>query len=397
MKSSLWPTRRQTLKAMSAAAASAMLPGALLRSASADDGSITLAIAAPMTGNDGAQGLNAKEGADMAVAAINGAGGIGGKKVSYEIFDDQGSPKEAAAVAQRILDANKFTAVVGHVNSSCTLAAMPIYSDAGMPVLCGSSSNPAVTSSGWTNIIRMTIRDDYGAQQLSAFAVNNLGKKKLGILFGNDDYGRGLKDEMVRAVGVLPGKVVAEAGFTPNVDKDFSSVITDFKSKGVDVFMLNCSFTEGGLFLGQAKGLGISGVPTVGPDSLLYDKFLELSQGAAEGAYILTAYDPYAADPTTKTFMDSFTKAYSSLPSQVAVFTHDLFLLVKAAIEAGATSATLIKTIKGMHFAAAGGKYAWDEKGDVKGRTFAVLQVKNGKFASTGESVNEAGLEKLRG
>jgi branched-chain amino acid transport system substrate-binding protein len=243
----------------------------------------------------------------------------------------------------------------------------------------------------------MTIRDDYGAQQLSAFAINNLGKKKLGILFANDDYGRGLKDEMVKAVGVLSGKVVAEAGFTPNVDKDFSSVITDFKAKGVDVFMLNTSYTEGGLFLGQAKGLGIAGVPTVGPDSLLYDKFTELSQGAAEGTYILTAYDPYAADPVTKTFMDGFTKAHSSLPSQVAVFTHDLFLLVKAAMDGGATSATMIKTIKGMHFAAAGGKYAWDDHGDVKDRTFAVLQVKDGKFVSTGESVNEAGLEKLRG
>jgi branched-chain amino acid transport system substrate-binding protein len=380
-----------------AGAVGALLPASLLRPAFADDGVVTLAIAAPMTGNDGAQGLNAKQGADMAVAEINAAGGIGGKKVAYDIFDDMGTPKEAAAVAQRILDANKYAAVVGHVNSSCTLAAEPIYSEAGMPVLCGSSSNPAVTSSGWTNLIRMTIRDDYGAQELSAFAINNLGKKALGILFANDDYGRGLKDEMVRAVSVLPGKVVAQAGFTPNVDKDFSSIITDFKSKGVDVFMLNCNYTEGGLFLGQAKGLGITVVPTVGPDSLLYDKFMELSQGAAEGSYILTAYDPYATDPVTKTFMDGFMKAYSSLPSQVAVFTHDLFLLAKAAMDGGATSATLIKTIKGMSFSGAGGKYSWDEKGDVKDRTFAVIQVKDGKFASTGQSVNEAGLAKLRG
>src|SRR5579863_9095806 len=108
MKKSLCLTRRQSLQAISAAAVGALLPQALARRALADDGLITLAVAAPMTGNDGAQGLNAKEGADMAVAAINGAGGIGGKKLAYEIFDDQGSPKEAAAVAQRILDGNKF-------------------------------------------------------------------------------------------------------------------------------------------------------------------------------------------------------------------------------------------------------------------------------------------------
>ena len=107
----------------------------------------------------------------------------------------------------------------------------------------------------------MTIRDYFGAQQYSAFAANNLGKKKLGILFANDDYGRGLRDEMVKAAQAVSAADMAEAGFTPNVDKDFSSIITDFKSKGVDVFMLNCNYTEGGLFLGQAKGLNMSGIP----------------------------------------------------------------------------------------------------------------------------------------
>ena len=171
---------------------------------------------------------------------------------------------------------------------------MPIYADAEMPVLCGSSSNPAVTESGWTNVIRMTIRDDYGAQEYSAFAINNLGRKKLGVFFANDDYGRGLRDDMAKAEKALGLGFAAEAGFTPNADKDFSAVISDFKATGVDVFMLNCNYTEGGLFLGQARSAGISGVPTVGPDSLLYNEFITLAQGAAEGSYVLAAYDPYA-------------------------------------------------------------------------------------------------------
>ena len=189
----------------------------------------------------------------------------------------------------------------------------------------------------------------------------------------------------------------AEAGFTPNADKDFSAVISDFKSKGVDAFMLNCNYTEGGLFLGQAKGLGLAGIPTVAPDALLYNEFISLSQGAAEGAYILAAYDPYAAAPTTQSFMSAFAKSYGgALPSQVAVFTHDFFFLIRAAMAGGATSKTLIDHAKAMALDAAGGHYAWDAKGDVKGRTFAVVTVKDGKFASTGQSVDEKGLGALR-
>lgn len=390
-------TRRDLMRNASLAAAGAIVGTGPLGAAIADDAPLLIAVAAPMTGDSAAMGQNAQRGADTALATLNAAGGIGGKKVAYEIFDDMGTPKEAATVAQRILDAGKYAAVIGHVNSSCTLAAMPIYADAGMPVLCGSSSNPAVTESGWTNIIRMTIRDDYGAQEYSAFAINNLGKKKLGVFFANDDYGRGLRDEMAKAAKALGGTFAAEAGFTPNSDKDFSAVISDFKAKGVEVFMLNCNYTEGGLFLGQAKGLGLSGIPTVGPDSLLYNEFISLSQGAAEGACILAAYDPYASAPATQAFMSTFASDYGgALPSQVAVFTHDFFFLIKAAMAAGATSKTLIDTAKGMTLDAAGGHYAFDAKGDVKGRTFAVVTVKDGKFASTGKSVDEKGLEALR-
>jgi branched-chain amino acid transport system substrate-binding protein len=390
-------TRRNLMWSTALAAGAAVGPSPWMRALAADGSTLAIALAAPMTGDSAAMGQNAQRGADVALASLNAAGGIGGKKVVYDIFDDTGTPKEAATVAQRILDAGKYAAVIGHVNSSCTLAAMPIYADAGMPVLCGSSSNPAVTESGWSNIVRMTIRDDYGAQEYSAFAINNLGKKKLGVFFANDDYGRGLRDEMAKAAKALGCDFAAEAGFTPNSDKDFSAVVSDFKAKGVDVFMLNCNYTEGGLFLGQAKGLGLAGIPTVGPDSLLYDEFISLSQGAAEGAYILAAYDPYAGAPATRTFMSTFAKSYGgALPSQVAVFTHDFFFLIKAAFEAGATSKTLIEKAKSMTLDAAGGHYAWDAKGDVTGRTFAVVTVKDGKFASTGQSVNEKGLETLR-
>lgn len=390
-------TRRALIRSASLAAAGAALGTGPIRQARAAAGPLLIAVAAPMTGDSAAMGQNAQRGADTALAAIGAAGGIAGQPVAYEIFDDMGSPKEAATVAQRIVDAGRYAAVIGHVNSSCTLAAMPIYADAGMPVLCGSSSNPAVTESGWTNIVRMTIRDDYGAQEYAAFAINNLGKTKLGVFFANDDYGRGLRDEMAKAAKALGGMFAAEAGFTPNTDKDFSAVISDFKAKGVEALMLNCNYTEAGLFLGQAKGLGLGGVPTIGPDSLLYNEFIALSQGAAEGASILAAYDPYAPAPATQTFMAAFAKAYGgALPSEVAVFTHDFFFLIQSAMAGGATSKTLIDKIKATTLDAAGGHYAWDAKGDVKGRTLAVVTVKDGKFASTGQSVDEKGLGALR-
>ena len=359
---------------------------------------LVIAVATPLTGSSGAMGLNGNRGAETATAEINAAGGIGGRPIRFELFDDRGTPKDAATVAQRIVgDEDKYFAVCGHVNSSATLAAMPIYSDAGTPVLCPSSSNPSITEQGWNDIIRLTGRDDYGAQEYSGFMINNLKKRKLGIFFVNNDFGRGLRNEIVKAVDVLHGQIVAEGTFTPNVDRDFQPIITQMKAAGVEGLMLMTEYTEGGLFLAQAKDLGFTGIPVAGPDSNLYDKYIELSLGEAEGTYVLAAYDPFADNSTTRTFVDNYQKQYGGLASQVAVFTHDIFWIIKEAVDKhGAKRDTLIDTVKAMTFNGVGGAYAWTAKGDTKNRPHYVLQVHGKRFVSTGIKVDETGLEVLR-
>lgn len=359
---------------------------------------LLVAVATPMTGSSGAMGLNGNRGADAAAAAINAAGGIGGRPVRFEIFDDRGTPRDAATVAQRIVgEEEKYFAVCGHVNSSATLAAMPIYADAGTPVLCPSSSNPTITEQGWKNFIRLTGRDDYGAQEYSGFMINNLGRKRFGLFFVNNDFGRGLRNEIVKAVGVLKGEVVAEGTFTPNQDKDFQPIISQMRAANVDGIMLMTEYTEGGLFLAQARDLGLAGIPVAGPDSNLYDRYIELSLGAAEGTYVLAAYDPYADSPLTQGFVEGYRKQFGGLASQVAVFTHDIFWIIKDAVEKhGATRATLIDTVKGMTFDGVGGAYAWTGKGDTKNRPHYVLQVQGKRFVSTGIKIDESGLEVLR-
>ncbi len=370
---------------------------AIGRSHAADE-PLLIAVATPMTGSSGAMGLNGNRGAEIATAEINAAGGIGGRPVKFDLFDDRGTPKDAATVAQRIVDdGDKYFAVCGHVNSSATLAAMPIYADAGTPVLCPSSSNPSITEQGWKDFIRLTGRDDYGAQEYSGFMINNLKRRKLGIFYVNNDFGRGLRDEVFKAVKVLNGEIVAEGTFTPNVDRDFQPVITQMKAAGVEGLMLMTEYTEGGLFLAQSKDLGFTGIPVVGPDSNLYDKYIELSLGAAEGSYILAAYDPYADRPATQKFIADYRSNYNALASQVAVFTHDIFWIIKTAVEQhGATRANLIDTVKGMSFEGVGGVYAWTAKGDTKNRTHFVLQVRGKQFVSTGIKIDETGLEVLR-
>src|SRR6201999_821671 len=65
---------------------------------------ITIAVAGPMTGGESAFGRQLKNGADMAIADLNTAGGLLGKKLALDVEDDACDPKQARSVAEKIGD-----------------------------------------------------------------------------------------------------------------------------------------------------------------------------------------------------------------------------------------------------------------------------------------------------
>ena len=74
---------------------------------------------------------------------------IGGAKVKFELVseDDQADPKTGTIVAQKLVDA-KVAGVIGHFNSGTTIPASKIYTDAGIPQISPSSTNPKYTAAG---------------------------------------------------------------------------------------------------------------------------------------------------------------------------------------------------------------------------------------------------------
>src|SRR3974377_1612530 len=89
---------------------------------------ITVAVAGPMTGGESAFGRQMKNGAEMAVADLNTAGGVLGKKLALEVEDCAGNPKQARAVAEKIGSA-RIPFVAGHYCSSSSIPASEAYTE----------------------------------------------------------------------------------------------------------------------------------------------------------------------------------------------------------------------------------------------------------------------------
>jgi branched-chain amino acid transport system substrate-binding protein len=188
---------------------------------------IRIGVASPFTGDLAAYGDNIKAGVSLKLKEINDAGGINGQKIELVWGDDLCAPKEAGTVASKFAADKSIVAVIGHLCSSATLAAMPIYVRAGLPTISPTSTNPTIGDVGKGWFFRNCYTDAFQGKYLASHVVPKLlGKDSVAIFYENNDYAIGLKDSFIEGAQATGVKVTgAEAyvakttDFTPQLTK----------------------------------------------------------------------------------------------------------------------------------------------------------------------------------
>ena len=132
---------------------------------------IRIGVASPFTGDLAAYGDNVKAGVSLKLKEINDAGGINGQKVELVWGDDLCAPKDAGTVASKFASDKSIVAVIGHLCSSATLAAMPIYVRAGLAAISPTSTNPTIGDVGKGWFFRNCYTDDFQGKYLATHVV----------------------------------------------------------------------------------------------------------------------------------------------------------------------------------------------------------------------------------
>src|ERR1700722_12614662 len=159
----------------------------------------TIAVAGPMTGGESAFGRQLKNGAEQAVADINAAGGLLGKKLVLDIEDDACDPKQARSVAEKIASA-KIPFVAGHSCSASSIPASEAYAEGNVLQITPASTNPLFTERGLWNVARVCGRDDQQGLVSAEYILKNYQGKNVAILNDKSTYGKGLADETKKAL-----------------------------------------------------------------------------------------------------------------------------------------------------------------------------------------------------
>ena len=362
-------------------AAAIFIPLLILFVAGCSGGSkkpIVFAHAAPMTGDSGQFGQVESQGIQLAVDQINAAGGIDGRKVTFVDEDDRGLPDEASNVAQRIASNPDIVAVVGHWNSSCTLAAIPIYDAAGIPFITSSINSKISGSSKWE--FRDSLTDEQAGSQIAQYAVTKLGAKKIAIFYDNNDFGKG-QDSVFSSIATgLGAQIVDTESYIEGQSRDFTPQLTKIKAAQPDLIFLAGYYTEGAMIVQQAQQLKMD-VKFIGPDGLNSDQLVKLGGSAVEGVMFVGYYSPYRTFPGTAQYNAAYKAKYGHDSDTFAALAYDATNMILDGMKAnGPTRDGIQKYLAGVqNFPGVAGPITFNDKHDAT-RNIIVLTIKNGQI-----------------
>jgi branched-chain amino acid transport system substrate-binding protein len=368
-------TKRRGL--IGAGMALATLLGAM-GAARAQGGEIRIAMAGPLTGDQATIGEQMRRGAEMAVADLNAAGGVLGRRIVLTMEDDACDPRQAVAVANRIV-ARNVAFVVGHYCSATSIAASDVYADAGIPQVSPGSTNPRYTERGLGNVFRVCGRDDQQAAVAAEYVARRFPGQAVGITNDLTSPGVTLGDVFQASLNRAGVREAMRAQITKG-ETDFNAVVTRLKSANVRVLYHAAYHREAALLLRQAKEQGLD-LRLISNDDLNVRDFWNIVGDVGEGSLFTFEADPRripAGAEVAKRF-----EAAGYDPSGYTLYSYAAVqIFAQAAAAANAPQPDrILAAMKGREFATALGPIRFDAKGDREGAAYRVYAWRNGSHA----------------
>ena len=339
----------------------------------------------PISGAIAHLGKDNEYGARLAIEELNAKGvSIGGKKVKLELLaeDDAADPKQGTAAAQKLVDA-KVSGVVGHLNSGTTIPASKIYSDAGIPQISPSSTNPKYTRQGYKTAFRVVADDVHLGGTLGRYAVKDLKGKSIAVIDDRTAYGQGVAEEFEKAVKGAGGKIVAHE-FTTDKATDFMPILTTLKGKKPDIIFFGGMDAVGGPMMKQMKSLGIN-AKFMGGDGICTNEMIKLAGDAMADGQVVCA-EAGGVDGALKKGMDDFgvkfKKRFNDDVKLYAPYVYDaVYVMVDAMQRAKSSDPAkyLPELAKTTGYKGVTGTISFDAKGDIKNGALTLYTFKGGK------------------
>lgn len=298
-------------------------------------------------------------------------------KVVGDVIDTQADPAQSPALATNTVKDACVLGVVGGMYSGETRAALPIYLEAGMPVITPSATAVDLPASGKEIFHRLVANDDVQGPALAKLAA------KSGTVFVVDDsstYGKGLADIVKAELGDnLVGSDSVTTGAT-----NFSSIVAKVKSSKAKAVFYGGYYTEASKFVTQLRNdPATKDVKFVAGDGVLDAQYIVLAGKYAEGTSLTAPYQPMG--DVNPALAAEFTAFASAEPAVYTLETYDAVGFFLAGILAGNTTREKLNNfVSTTSYEGVGGTIKFDADGEPAVKVMNEFIVKGGVITFVG-------------
>ena len=333
-----------------------------------------------MTGDNSEYGIGFYNAAMQKAKEWNDNGGVLGRQIEIVRYDDKNTAEEATTIAQKIVSDKKVAGVIGHFSSGVCMTAAPLYQENKIIEISPSASHPEYSLIGDYIFRNNTVISKEAAASVD-IAVNDLGKKNIGIISIMTDWGTNTSKiikELVEKEG-NGAKVVAHEEIMEGSD-DYSLAITKLNEAGADVVICCGMYNLVAPVAKQYKQINPD-IAIVGFSNAYSQQLIDLGGSAVEGVCFPVIFFSESDDENVMKFVDEYTKAYGAAPSALTAQAYDsVGLLLTAIKECDTTDSEKVKDkLYEMDYKGVTGDTKFDANGDVD-KDFIKVTIKDGKF-----------------
>jgi len=332
----------------------------------------------PLTGGLASYGEPAQKMAQIAVKDINDAGGINNRKLEIDYQDHKCDPKEATSIFQQALDVNKVKIFTSVACSGTVSAVSPLMKNDNALLL-----GTIITANKLSGISPYVFRNwasDKNEAKLFADEIKKRGYKKIGVIYEETDYAKGLKlslEEFLKDSGI---EIVSESFVSGSTD--VRTQLSKIKQAKVEMLFISPqTVTSGDIVLKQIKELGLNKTALFVNDNIikakdLVSKYADVLEGAIGGDYIMKR------DEKTDKILAKYREAYGVDCPQTNICSgvYDAINLLADAIKSKGYDVAGVKSyLESVDYAGISGQISFDEKHDRKNADYSLFLIKNGK------------------
>jgi branched-chain amino acid transport system substrate-binding protein len=317
-------SRRRVLKGASAAAAAGIIGFPAILRAQSDV--IKIGHLTPRTGFLGPLGEYAVQAVDLVVDEINAAGGILGRKLEV-VKEDSVNPQTASTKAERMIERDKVTAIIGEISSaSCLTIAQVAERTKTLYVNTGGNSDALRGKDCKRYMFHIESQNSMYVKTCGRSLMQQglVKDKEWYSLTADYAFGHDLLGVAKRFMSGNGGAFAADE-LVPTDAADFSAYLTKIRAAKPDLVISNLAGNQITNFLKQYAEFGLT-FPVAG-----FGFDTALAWGAGKGNFAGTwpvVWHHLIDTPKTKTFVDAFSKKYGKPPENQAWGEYNMFKIL---------------------------------------------------------------------